>query len=261
MSSSGWSKDFSYYYYRRILTALKGRFTPRLFRDAGNLAAWSCASVLLRHDIDISLLPAVRMAVVEQEIGIRSTYMVMARSRLYDLSRADSAQTLREINAMGHELGVHFDCPDELRNEQGDIRALESFILEDCHSLEDVLGTAVDSISFHRPIPWLLGGPLLVCGKVNAYASQLMGWYLSDSKGNWRAGEPLPQVTVQSNPILQLLTHPIWWGEEHQSPAQRLESFFLVQTRDMQPESAEHFDQMLKATIPGVQRSGFMNTQ
>jgi hypothetical protein len=119
----------------------------------------------------------------------------------------------------------------------------------------------VCSISFHRPIPWMLRGPLIVCGKVNAYADELSGWYLSDSKGNWRAGEPLSQIVQERHRILQLLTHPIWWGEEHQSPAERLESFFLGQTRDMKPGRTEHFDQMLTATIPGIRRSRSIITE
>jgi hypothetical protein len=151
---------------------------------------------------------------------------------------------------------VHFDCPEELRHDQGHVSALESLILEDCQRLEDILGMAVRSISFHRPIPWLLGGPLMVSGKVNAYANEFMDWYLSDSKGNWRAGEPLSLLMDRQHPVLQLLTHPIWWGEEHRSPAERLESFYLLQTRDMPPKSAEHFDRLLAATIPGVRRSG-----
>jgi hypothetical protein len=182
--------------------------------------------------------------------------MVMVRSRLYDVSRADSRRILQEILAMGHEVGVHFDCPEELRQDQGQIDALESPILEDCRCLEDILGTAVSSISFHRPIAWLLRGPLMIGGKVSAYASAFMDWYLSDSKGNWRAGEPLAALADGEHDVLQLLTHPIWWGDEHQPPAERLESFYRLHTRDMEPASAEHFDRMLAATIPGILRSG-----
>src|ERR1017187_6433508 len=131
MSQSGWSEDFSYDYYRRILATVTTRFTPRLFRDAAQLPAWTAPSVFLRHDIDISLPPAVRMAAVEQQSGTASTYMVMPQSRLYDVSRSESARMLREIAAMGHEIGVHFDCPDEIRNGHGSLEAIESLILQD----------------------------------------------------------------------------------------------------------------------------------
>jgi hypothetical protein len=261
MSHSGWSEDFSYDYYRRILATVADRFTPRLFRDAAQLSTWTAPSVFLRHDIDISLPPAVRMAAVERQCGTPSTYMVMTQSRLYDISRSEPARMLREIAAMGHEIGVHFDCPEELRNGNGRLETIEQLILRDCERLEGALGAPVHSISFHRPIPWLLHGPLLVRGKVNAYAGELMGWYLSDSKGNWRAGEPLPQLSNQSKTVLQLLTHPIWWGEEHEYPAQRLESFFRAETCDMRPEDAEYLDQTLAATIPGIRRSGSTYTE
>ena len=159
MANTGWSGDFSYRYYRRILQALEGRFRPRLFRDSPGLSSLS-GNVFLRHDIDISLPPALRMASVEREQGMAATYMVMMRSSLYDVSGADSRRILQEILGMGHEVGVHFDCPEGLRREQGQVEALESSILEDCRRLEDILGTAVRSVSFHRPITWLLRGPL-----------------------------------------------------------------------------------------------------
>ncbi len=256
MSDSGWCEDFSYAYYRRILAAVTSRFAPRLFREAVQLSSWTAPSVFLRHDIDISLPPAVAMAEVEREAGVVSTYMVMMESQLYDISLGDAVRMVREIAAMGHEIGVHFDCPGELRNGNGSVETIGPLILRDCARLEDALGLPVQSISFHRPIPWLLRGPLLVRGKVNAYAAELMNWYLSDSKGAWRAGQPLPLLSDASQMVLQLLTHPIWWGKEHEYPAQRLESFFRAETRDAQPENSEHFDRMLAATIPGIRRSG-----
>jgi hypothetical protein len=262
--NSGWSEDFSYDYYRRILAAVTARFTPRLFREAVQ-QDWSAHCVFLRHDIDIALPPAVRMAAAERESGAVSTYMVMVHSRLYDITRGESVRLLREIAAMGHEIGVHFDCPEELRTRNGNpnsgMAAIEPLILKDCERLENALGAPVHSISFHRPIPWLLGGPLLVCGKVNAYATELMAWYLSDSKGNWRGGEPLPQLSDPSKTILQLLTHPIWWGHKHEHPAQRLDLFFHAETRHMRPQDANDFDLLLAATIPGIRRSGATDTE
>jgi hypothetical protein len=232
-----------------------------LFRDAPRLSGWNGSSVFLRHDIDVSMDPAIRMAAVERDCGASSTYMFMTRSELYDVTRSGTARQLREIAAMGHEVGVHFDCPSELRNEQFSLDAIESLILEDCERLENSLGEPVRSISFHRPIPGLLGGPLLVAGKINAYAAELIGWYLSDSKGSWRAGEPLLRLQDGSGTVLQLLTHPIWWGEEHAAPPVRLESFFRTETRAMQPAAANEFGQTLAATIPGILRSGQSHTE
>ena len=61
-------------------------------------------------------------------------------------------------------------------------------------------------------------------GKVNAYSRELMSWYLSDSAGNWREGEPLPLLSNPDRPLLQLLIHPFWWGEEHMSAGDRLQT-------------------------------------
>lgn len=254
--SFGWCEDFSYGYYRRVLAALGVRFTLRLLGEAKELSDWTLPSVFLRHDVDISLQPAVKLAALEHDAGVLSTYMVMARGQLYDITEADSARMLREIAAMGHEIGVHFDCPEEIRAADCGIDGVESLIVRDCKRLEDVIGSPVHSMSFHRPVPWLLRGPLLVCGKVNAYAAPLMGWYLSDSKGSWRAGEPLSQLCDPAGAVLQLLTHPIWWGSEHQHPAERLEFFFRTETSRMTAQEADGFDRLLVTVVPGIRRSG-----
>lgn len=252
----GWAGSFRYDYYRSLLSAVKERFPIRLFRDARDLSSWHHSGALLRHDIDIALPPAVRMAELEHDAGVCSTYMVMVRSVLYDVSRRESSDMLAEIIAMGHEVGVHFDCPESFRGDANEVTVLESLISDDCRRLEDILGIAVDSVSFHRPVPWLLRGPLLIGGRVNAYAELLMGWYLSDSKGRWRDGEPLTRLTRPESPILQLLTHPIWWGENHQAPRDRLESFFVAQSQRMEPAETIVFDRLLEQTVPGIRRAG-----
>src|SRR5205823_1486511 len=110
----------------------------------------------------------------------------------------------------------------------------------------------VKSLSFHRPIPWLLRGPLLIGSRVNAYAAELMEWYLSDSKGCWREGEPLPKLRQPQGSKLQLLTHPIWWGDTHLTPAERLDEFAKEKTWRLSHSKAAEFDLALASTLPGV---------
>jgi hypothetical protein len=274
--NSGWSSDFSNTYFIRLLEAARSRFEPHLFKHAPQVLA--CPGIgrhiFLRHDVDVSVSRALRMAEIECAHGVRSTYYVMTASPMYTLPR--HAQLVREIAALGHEVGLHFDCPAQHRDrlplsnqdpcrtssngvtyEHQDastelLELLEAQIEIDCSVLEDILGNRVESLSFHRPDPWCLRGPMHICGRVNAYAAKLMEWYLSDSRGNWREGEPLPMLASPPKSVLQLLIHPIWWGDHHRSPQQRLDDFSALETRDLPPAAAAGWDARLRATLPGV---------
>jgi len=99
----------------------------------------------------------------------------------------------------------------------------------------------------------------MIDGRVNAYAKELMIWYLSDSKGYWREGEPLPKLFRPSKPLLQLLIHPIWWGDEHMLPEDRLQEFFDAETQGQSYQYIKALDTALADTIPAVRRRGFHN--
>jgi len=248
---TGWASNFSFDYYRRLVQAARATMTPRLFREVPSLNPAE-RHVLLRHDIDCSLKEAVQLAEFEQHLGVRASYYVMMHSLLYDVQQSSA---LRDIAAMGHEVGVHFDLPAHC--DQNDRLLVEALIHEDCQRLEDLLGEEVTSISFHRPIQKFLRGPLLLAGRVNAYAAELMQWYISDSRGSWRCGEPLREVAEARQPILQLLTHPIWWGPTHMAPADRLQLLFLRLTRGKSLRQRALVDAHLIETMPGIRRNGF----
>ena len=98
----------------------------------------------------------------------------------------------------------------------------------------------------------------MVVRRVNAYSRELMAWYLSDSKGNWREGEPLPKLLKPDKYLLQLLIHPIWWGDEHILPEDRLQAYFEVTTKGYSLERIKAFDVALAGHL-GIQRSGIVN--
>jgi hypothetical protein len=83
-----------------------------------------------------------------------------------------------------------------------------------------------------------------------------MDYYCSDSAGRWRSGNPLDHLPGSGMRVAQLLTHPIWWGGEHQAPALRLEAFFQAQVEGLDPERRRTYDDLLRETVPGVRRAG-----
>jgi hypothetical protein len=232
MEDTGWAADFSYGYFRRLVQAAKESFEVHMVADAPSvLPTGGRPKLFLRNDVDVSLTRALRLAAVEHELGVGATYMVMTNSPLYRLEDPASRAALAELVALGHEIGLHFDFEDAAaRSDEASVAAVEPAIAAACARLEDACGQPVRSLSVHRPLLAFLRGPLWVAGRVNAYARELMDWYLSDSGGRWREGEPLPMLARPRGPRLQLLTHPIWWDATHQAPADRLEAFVAAAT-------------------------------
>lgn len=255
-----WSSDFSYDYFRKLLQAVKSNFEVHCFSEVPHILKSNSAKpqLLLRHDVDVDLNRALKMAEIEKEFGISATYMMMINSPLYRVENLSSQSVILHLISMGHEVGLHFDFDNnEHRNSrhEHEIGSVEPEIDLACRLLEDIICSSIKSISFHRPLPQFLRGPLTVAGRVNAYSQELMAWYLSDSKGNWREGEPLPELLSPDRPLLQLLIHPIWWGNEHMSPQDRLQAFFESTTQGCSPEQVRTLDATLARHI-SVWRSG-----
>jgi hypothetical protein len=253
--SQGWACNFSYGYFMRILRAIRSNFEAHMVAEGPEVLQVSGKpKLILRHDIDVSLKSALKMADIENEFGIRATYMLIPNSLLYRLNDQASRDILRQLICMGHEVALHFEVDDAEQNSEYEISVPDAKIDAACKQIEEITNLPVQSISFHRPLPQFLHGPLFISGRVNAYAQKLMDWYISDSKGNWRAGEPLPKLLKPDKPLLQLLIHPIWWGEEHMSPEDRLQEFFNTETQGQSRQAIEAFDAILARTVPAVRR-------
>ncbi len=179
----------------------------------------------------------------------------MTNSPFYSLDDNHSQSSIREIIASGHEIGLHFDFYDKsMRGDGIVIEQIKNDIDSSCHELEKITGTKIPSISFHRPLPQFLRGPFYIDGIINAYSAELMKWYLSDSKGNWREGNPLSSLENPKDKILQLLIHPIWWDEKHLEAPERLQTFFEHRTKNFSAEEKNKFDITLSSYLT-IQRS------
>jgi hypothetical protein len=203
--------------------------------------------LVLRHDIDMSLRAALPIAEVERGLGVKATYFVLLRSEMYNPLSSVSCLALKQLRALGHEIGLHFDAAPH-----GDaLRALDSAATDECEFLERLLGHDVRVISFHRPAPALLGYPHRLAGRRHAYEPRFfrdMG-YCSDSRGAWGNGHPLEHPAVQNGGALQLLTHPIWWTSEAGEGVQsRLDRFARDRYRLLRAElsaNCETYDSTL----------------
>lgn len=254
---SSFSSDFSYAYFIRILEVIRANYQLHVLSSASSVLQGAGKPLLfLRHDIDVDLNLALRMAEIEHRYGIHSTYMIMNAGSLYSLEDFSSRKLVREIQALGHEIGLHFNCPEQFRNEDSSAAKIRKIVEEASSQLEEAVGERIGSFSFHCPVPSMLRGPLKIADRINAYAAPLMENYLSDSKGSWREGEPLLKLERPYARTWQVLIHPIWWNKIHMPAEDRLEYYFRQRTHSWTATQTAAFDLKLAWTLPGVRRRG-----
>ncbi len=168
---------------------------------------------ILRHDVDYSTRAALRLAEQEGDRGVRATYFLLAGTRYYNLLAPEHAHVARELVALGHEVGLHYDvrsfAPFPEREWPRLLRAQATL-------LSELAGAPVVSVAMHQPAlhgrdPFRGTGS----GFLNAYDDRFVreAVYVSDSCRAWRDGGWAMLTGGDFPPRLQLLLHPINWGE------------------------------------------------
>jgi hypothetical protein len=197
--------------YRALLSA--GQASGYRFVTFGDIRQDDATPVeplcLLRHDVDVNVRFALKLARIEAEAGVSSTYFLMLRSPAYNLLARATALAVREIVALGHEVGVHFDAQHPLVTD-GNLIAM---VLEEQRIIADVSGSPVHAVSFHQPSNLILQRSVAVPGLINTYnKQQLVSWhYVSDSNRDWRGQSCWELLRSGVHPRIQILTHPMWW--------------------------------------------------
>ena len=104
-------------------------------------------SFILRHDVDMSPISALRLARIESSSGISGNFFFHLGADTYNIFDSRVIDLMHEISGMNHLVGLHIDN--------------KMFSNEDCiysvlHSLSDLLGLR-HVVSFHRPNAEILG--------------------------------------------------------------------------------------------------------
>jgi hypothetical protein len=145
-------------------------------------------ALFLRHDVDLSLDAALRMAELEADKGLTTTYFLMTRSVFYNLASAEGERVLARLRELGHRVGLHAVHPHADFDERFD-----------------------RVFSWHNPDPDFMGD--LVDGAVNVMTPPWFdpARYRSDSNQSWRNGDPAEALARGDFEWLQLLIHPAIW--------------------------------------------------
>lgn len=212
-------EDFTESHYREILQLVKD--TNRASVSYCSIP-WGGKYLLWRHDIDISINRSVRLAEINAEHSVHSTFFVNIHSNFYNTFELAQARMLREIISMGHDIGVHFDGAffGEIGQDE-----VASAIAKEANLLAELTGKPPVAVSFHNPTRRMLtiDSPRLG-GLVNAYSQKLMtdAKYCSDSNGYWRHDRLADIVADSTVERLQVLTHPDWWMNSPMAPRNRV---------------------------------------
>lgn len=173
-------------------------------------------TVYLRHDVELSLPSALRIATLESELEISATYLFSLRSPFFNLLSSDSINIVGQIQDMGHEVGLHHvpHGPISLADLAGEI-GLAAEILP---------GFDERLVSIHAPRS--LTDPDL--SNISQQLERVYGplWgneveYISDSSGEWRDSGIADLLAGNVSRSVQLLLHPYWWDAGPRTPADR----------------------------------------
>jgi hypothetical protein len=172
------------------------------------------SGIILRHDVDFDLKPALRMAELERECGVSSTFFILTSAPTYNLNCSMSRKALRNLSDWGFEIGLHFDptlYPDD------DVEGLEERAFFETSIIEFVIGKRVKSLSLHNPS--IHGQYPIFKSFLNAYAPEYFQAqnYMSDSRMSFRDKEPYEFIKRAATDRLQILLHPIHYSEEGES--------------------------------------------
>ncbi len=211
--------DFTTDHYRLLLREAKKNyqfsFYDRIDKDA--------SFILWRHDLDFSIQRAYRIAQIEKEVGVASTYFVHLHNEYYNLFEKEISSLISKISEMGHQIGLHFDT--HYYNIDNEDKLEEKLHLEK-EILKGIFGLEVKAFSFHNTTQFTMGcQKWTYAGLINTYAEffQKNVEYCSDSNGYWRFKRLHDVITKGNSQQLQILTHPEWWQEEIMSPWQRIQ--------------------------------------
>jgi peptidoglycan/xylan/chitin deacetylase (PgdA/CDA1 family) len=212
--------EFTYNAYKTLLDLLKQKgYKDALYHNYHSFER----IVILRHDVDNSLPKAIEFAKIENEHNIKSTYFVLLSTDFYNIFSKQSDLLLKEISALGHDIGLHFD---EKRYPINCEKDLERYVDYEKKILEEVLGKTVRAVSMHRPSPWILENNIQFKELINTYSDEFLQRfkYLSDSRMYWRE-DVIGIINSAKFDKLHILTHPFWYAQETGEIKSRVKRF------------------------------------
>lgn len=201
---------YSLPHYRHILAEAKRRYWLPLVRDVAR-GLPDRDFLLIRHDVDITPWSALRMAELEHELGVHTTYYYRLHAPFYNLMDGAVLDSVRRVAGMGHEVGLHYEPGFFLERGMDPVAGTRS----DLRTFEELVGFRTHTIAQHQPA----AGPVLAdiskdhpCAYQPALVREIP--YFGDSGFHWREG---CVCTKFHHRRLHTLIHPHSWVRDARS--------------------------------------------
>lgn len=229
--------DFTQDSYRELLKIAKEKYEFCFYNEIFQKDRF----ILWRHDVDFSMEYALQLATIENEEGVKSTYFLHLHNTFYNLLDEFSFKILKNINDLGHQIGIHFDTHYyQVKNE----KELETALIKEIFIFKEVLGVKPQVFSFHNTNEFVLSFKNdTYSNLINVYSNFFTNEvvYCSDSNGYWRF-KSIKEVLQEGHKKLQILTHPGWWQKNPDSPFNRIMN--IIDER--KHKTIEHYENTLK---------------
>jgi len=161
--------------------------------------------LILRHDVDFDCGLANDLSLLEDGLGVKSTWFFLLRSVSYNPFSARDTGHIRSIAARGHRIAIHFDPTfyDDVEAGFAEEKAL----------FEGFFGMPLRIASVHRPNEFLKRSNVPLAGVEHTYQDKYFKdvAYISDSQGRFGHGHPFESEAWKARRPIHLLIHPIWW--------------------------------------------------
>lgn len=210
--------DFTRSNYRRLLQLAKDKYDFSKYTDLDEKGRF----ILWRHDVDISVHSAYKLALIEYEEGVKSTYFLHPHSEFYNLLEKEITDLVHKIISLGHDIGLHFDVYYHKISRESELEARLAWEKE---LLSIAFQQDVNVFSFHNTTPFTMNcKELEYAGMINVYSDyfQKNVFYCSDSNGHWQYNRLEDVLNLADNERIQVLTHPEWWQDEAMPPYRRV---------------------------------------
>ena len=237
--------DFTFKNYRKLIKLAKTKGFHFILHK--NEFVPERKDIIWRHDVEFEPDYALRMAQIEHEEGVKTTYFFQLHSPYYNVVDPHYREVFHQIKALGHSVGLHFDSAYWGITDESQ---LNDYIILDKEYLEKNMGVVIDTFSFHNTTSFTQSClEYRYGGLINVYASFFKEHYnyCGDSLGYWRFDRLEDVLNDDRVRHLQVLTHDANWSDEVLSPRKR---FAMVMN--------DRAERLIEGQVEGLHKMGHL---
>ena len=176
-------------------------------------------TVLIRHDVDINLDRARRMAKIEKSNNISSCYLFRNNAERYTIEEAEPI--IQEFMKQSFEIGFHYET---IANANGDLNKAQSLFEEELNTMRKI--APINLIAAHGDKfrnRQLIDNNLIDLKRLEVTSAYFIGFdrYISEAGGNrlflrdnkyTSIKEELESLFSETKgTVVEILIHPDWW--------------------------------------------------